>query len=315
MISFILPIALLISHVAAHGQVMQVTIDGKAFAGNLPGSTPKSSIIRLISNGDPLHGATNPDINCGRSAQIAASLATAMPDSVLQFKWTGEDGKANWPHNTGPMLTYLASCGDTPCNKFNSSKAQWFKIQQDGRKANGDWLQADLLAGQTAKVTLPSNLAAGNYIVRHEIIALHLATTKGGAEFYPSCAQLTVGGTQTGKPTASDLVSIPGAYKDTDPGIFDPTVFDTGSKYIFPGPAIASFVTGKTTTSASNTTSTAPSKTTSASTTTSTSKATCKKKRAVSSREHIVVPREHITVPREHQRRVMKLSSRKLASL
>lgn len=97
--------------------------------------------------------------------------------------------------------------------------------------------------GGVATATLPNTLAPGNYLVRHEIIALHLAITIGGAEFYPSCSQITVGGTQTGAPKADELVSLPGAYNDNDPGIFDPDVFNPGAPYTFPGPAIASFVT------------------------------------------------------------------------
>lgn len=100
------------------------------------------------------------------------------------------------------------------------------------------------MTGGVATATIPSNLAPGNYLLRHEIIALHLATSFNGAEFYPGCAQLRVGGSQTGVPSASDLVSLPGAYSDNDPGIFDPTVFDNNAKYVFPGPAIASFISG-----------------------------------------------------------------------
>ena len=59
-------------------------------------------------------------------------------------------------------------------------------------------------------------------MLRHEIIALHLATSLGGAEFYPSCTQLRVGGSGSGTP--NQTVSFPGAYKDTDPGIFDANV-------------------------------------------------------------------------------------------
>ncbi len=85
-------------------------------------------------------------------------------------------------------------------------------------------LTMPLVQGQTALVTLPSNLAPGNYIIRHEIIALQLAQSEGGAEFYPSCTQLKVGGDQTGAPEPDELVLLPGAYKDTDPGIWDQDV-------------------------------------------------------------------------------------------
>lgn len=66
---------------------------------------------------------------------------------------------------------------------------------------------------------MPSNLAAGNYLLRHEIIALQNGVFPGRAEFYPSCSQLTVSGSGTGKPAASELVKFPGAYSATDPGV------------------------------------------------------------------------------------------------
>jgi hypothetical protein len=78
--------------------------------------------------------------------------------------------------------------------------------------------------GGVANVTLPSDIASGEYLIRHEIIALHLATEMGGAEFYPSCSQLKIGGNGTAVPSADELVSFPGAYSDDDPGIYVPDV-------------------------------------------------------------------------------------------
>ena len=98
------------------------------------------------------------------------------------------------------------------------------------------------MAGGQATITLPETLAPGNYLIRHEIISLHNAVAEGGTEFYPACTQLSVGGSQKGGPTADELVTLPGAYSDTDPGILDPSVYDTGTEYIFPGPPIAAFV-------------------------------------------------------------------------
>ena len=75
------------------------------------------------------------------------------------------------------------------------------------------------MAGKPISATVPNNLAPGNYLIRHEIIALHLAEKVGGAEFYPSCTQVKVGGSGNGTPKSSELVSFPGGYSDTDPGI------------------------------------------------------------------------------------------------
>lgn len=76
--------------------------------------------------------------------------------------------------------------------------------------------------GDTYTTHIPANLSPGDYLVRHEIIALQLATAQGGAEFYPSCSQIRVSGNGTGVP--QETVALPGAYSDTDPGILVPTV-------------------------------------------------------------------------------------------
>jgi hypothetical protein len=136
------------------------------------------------------------------------------------------------------MMTYLTNCGDSSCADFDPTDAEWFKIEEAG-KTDGTWAQAALMNGATADVTIPSNLAAGNYLIRHEIIALHNAQSEGGAEFYASCTQLKVGGSGTGTPSSSDLVKLPGAYSDTDPGILIDVYTDsTNDSYTFPGPAV-----------------------------------------------------------------------------
>lgn len=113
--------------------------------------------------------------------------------------------------------------------------------------------------GKSYSTNIPNGLASGQYLIRHEIIALHLAVTMGGAEFYPSCSQVNVGGSQVSVASANELVSFPGAYSDSDPGIYDPNVclivaskllgseqifsvqvYDPGSNYVFPGPPVAS---------------------------------------------------------------------------
>lgn len=98
------------------------------------------------------------------------------------------------------------------------------------------------MARGEATITLPATLAPGNYVIRHEIIALHNAMAEGGVEFYPACTQLQVGGSQTGAPTSKELVTFPGAYSDTDPGIWVQTQYDPNAAYNFPGPPIAAFV-------------------------------------------------------------------------
>ncbi|KAF9050283.1 hypothetical protein BJ165DRAFT_995404 [Panaeolus papilionaceus] len=69
---------------------------------------------------------------------------------------------------------YMASCGDKSCNDIgNRAGLKWFKVGQEGRDNNGRRVQVVLMSGSTGKATVPQQFAPGNYIVRHEIIALH----------------------------------------------------------------------------------------------------------------------------------------------
>ncbi|KZV75253.1 lytic polysaccharide monooxygenase [Peniophora sp. CONT] len=234
-------LALLAPSVIAHGWLSTISIDGTTYTGPSPDDAPtKDTVIRQVSDVGPVKGATNPDMVCGLSASLANKQATAMPGSKIDFMWISR-GPQNWIHKVGPVMTYLAECTGTPdCSTFDASKAQWMKIDQLGLSdaASGTWWHQNFFDGKPLSVTLPSDLKAGNYLFRNEIIALHTATSEGGAEFYPACAQLSVGGTQTGTPNAT--VTIPGVYSDTDAGILTPDIFNTPVQYIFPGGAVSS---------------------------------------------------------------------------
>ncbi|CAL1702643.1 unnamed protein product [Somion occarium] len=229
--------------VSAHGFVSQVAIDGTLYKGNHPNKGEQfPSPVRLINDPAPVKHADNPNLSCGQNAKNAKVVADANPGSLLTFSWqSGDDSVPLWPHNTGPMITYMAECTGTTCDKFDSTQAKWFKIHEVGKKTDGKtWVQADIQSGKSLTVPLPDDIKAGDYLVRHEIVALHLATDIGGAEFYPSCTQVRVGGNGTGVPDKT--VSFPGAYKDDSAGIFDPTVFNPGAVYTFPGPPVAKLV-------------------------------------------------------------------------
>ena len=115
----------------------------------------------------------------------------------------------------------------------------WFKVDEAGYE-DGKWAATDIMVTQQNNVwywTLPSGLQAGQYLVRHEMfvslvsesncaadrpvhsIALHSAGTYPGAQFYPGCSQIEVTGSGSDFPDSSYLVSFPGAYAGTDPGI------------------------------------------------------------------------------------------------
>ena len=65
----------------------------------------------------------------------------------------------------------------------------WFKIQEDGYDGT-NWA-VDRMISNNGKVdiTIPSCIPDGQYLMRHELIALHSATSYPGAQFYVSFSQ------------------------------------------------------------------------------------------------------------------------------
>lgn len=93
----------------------------------------------------------------------------------------------------------------------------------------------DFSTGGKLSFTIPSNLAAGDYLLRAEAIALHAASASGGAQHYVACYQLTVSGSGSLKPT--DTVTFPSAYSKTGPGLGF-SIHAPLDSYPAPGPAL-----------------------------------------------------------------------------
>ncbi|KAF9218867.1 hypothetical protein BS17DRAFT_822294 [Gyrodon lividus] len=235
--------ALLPVLVSAHGYVGSVTIDGTSYLGNEPGGAMNPSVIRQVSTIDPVKGATNPSLNCGMNATLAANVANANPGSQLQVHWVGgSTGDSNWPHDVGPIIHYMTKCDDS-CSSYDSTNAEWFKFSELGLEPdNTTWYQTNIMAGEPANVTIPPGIAPGGYLLRSELISLQLAVSIGGAEFYPACIQLNIGGSGTGAATSSEECTFPGCYTDDDAGIYDPNIYNPPLTYTFPGPPVAAFV-------------------------------------------------------------------------
>ncbi|KAH6615971.1 glycoside hydrolase [Chaetomium sp. MPI-SDFR-AT-0129] len=135
----------------------------------------------------------------------------------------------------------MARVDDAANADSNDPGLRWFKIAEDGLDtATGTWGVDRMIAqGGWAYARVPECLEAGEYLVRQELLALHSAYDRMGAQFYQSCAQVNVTGGGSYVPT--ETVSIPGAYGQEDPGVLIQIwvngVPDNGRKtYVVPGP-------------------------------------------------------------------------------
>lgn len=131
----------------------------------------------------------------------------------------------------GPILWYMARVPDGEAvDKWQPSGNVWFKIDQKGDRGKA-YPEFDTNM-QSFGTTIPKSLPNGNYLLRGEHIGLHIP---GTPQFYLSCANVAVSGGGSGKP--SPLVSFPGAYQKTDPGLAV-NIYASSGPYQYPGPAV-----------------------------------------------------------------------------
>jgi Auxiliary Activity family 9 (formerly GH61) len=88
----------------------------------------------------------------------------------------------------------------------------------------------------TVNATIPATTPEGDYLLRVEQIALHLASQPNKAQFYLSCSQIKI--TNGGNGTPGPLIALPGAYKSNDPGILVNLNAIKPDAYQPPGPAV-----------------------------------------------------------------------------
>ncbi|KXN89073.1 Polysaccharide monooxygenase Cel61a [Leucoagaricus sp. SymC.cos] len=232
--------------VNAHAYVASVTTGGVAYPGWAPFTDPYLNPVpvrverRILDNG-PVTDVYNVNITCNKGGNIPTTLfANVTAGSTVKFQWD------QWPNglHSGPVMTYMAKCPNG-CESFKGDTGSpWFKIDQSGYNPtlSPPWA-SDRLSAQGASwtVTIPKSIANGEYLLingkcRHEILALHVASTVGGAQFYPHCFQIKVTGGGSAIPSG---VALPGVYNPTEPGILTQLWWyspqNTSATYTIPG--------------------------------------------------------------------------------
>ncbi|KAF7853255.1 hypothetical protein EAF04_010757 [Stromatinia cepivora] len=213
----------LVATVAAHGYVSGIVAGGTYYTGWLVNYAYQHPMPDSIgwSNANLDLGFTSPsayatgDIICAKNGTNAALSASVAAGDTIDFQWTV------WPDSHhGPVITYLANCnGD--CSTVDKTTLEFFKIDEGGliddTTVPGTWASDKMIANNnTWAATIPADLAPGNYVARHEIIALHSAGSAGGAQNYPQCINLKVTGSGTLAPSGTLGEKL---YTPTDPGI------------------------------------------------------------------------------------------------
>ncbi|KZT43360.1 hypothetical protein SISSUDRAFT_1057764 [Sistotremastrum suecicum HHB10207 ss-3] len=219
-----------IGTVAAHATFQELWINGVDQGGYC---------VRLPQSNSPVTSVTSDDIACniiGTAAPGVCSLNAGDSVTVEMHQQPGDRSCADEAiggDHWGPINIYLAKVSDA--TSAVGSSAAWFKISEMGLpSSNPDYWATEVLNDNCGHYTftIPSDIAPGEYLLRAEVIALHVASSVGGAQFYMSCYQITIG---KGGSAAPPTVSIPGAYSANDPGILI-DIYTQLNTYQIPGP-------------------------------------------------------------------------------
>ena len=159
---------------------------------------------------DPIFSVLDPYLACNKpGTPPPSSIPIRAGENITAVYWY-------WLHPVGPMTAWMAACnGD--CNAVDVNKLDWFKIWEagleEGNLAEGIWYQKRFQKWDDSPdlwpVTIPATLKPGHYIIRHEILSIHIANKP---QFYPECAHLNVTGSGTALPPKEFYKKIPGVY-------------------------------------------------------------------------------------------------------
>ena len=172
---------------------------------------------------DPIFDISDPHLACNNpGAPPPSAIPLRAGDTITAVYWY-------WLHPVGPMTVWMARCVDTntegeevevDCGKVDVSRVGWFKIWEGGllegpNLAEGLWYQKEFQRWDGSPglwpVRIPAGLKSGRYMIRHEILSIHV---EWKPQFYPECAHLNITGGGELVVPEEVLVRFPGIYKE-----------------------------------------------------------------------------------------------------
>ncbi|KAH7102653.1 glycosyl hydrolase family 61-domain-containing protein [Auriculariales sp. MPI-PUGE-AT-0066] len=200
----LLPLAL------AHGQLRVFSSShGSWTAADAYGPSNASSPIRKVDWYGPATNFTSPNITCGEGGNTPVeALATVSAGELVTFDW------GSWGSNhSGPVMTYMAQCVNGCATFAGDSGGIWVKIDQDSCNNTYGIIGWGVSSEDRGKPALH-----GDHILipllYPKILALHIAATPYGAQFYPNCVQVRV--VDGGDVVLPRGVALPGVYDPND---------------------------------------------------------------------------------------------------
>ncbi|EJT78526.1 hypothetical protein GGTG_03626 [Gaeumannomyces tritici R3-111a-1] len=216
---------------AAHATFQQLWVNGV---------DQDSKCARLPPSNSPVEDVSSNNMRCNANPAAAAGSCAVRAGDVVAVEMHQHNNRdcaqeAIGGNHYGPVMVYLSKVADAA--KADGS-SPFFKIFESGYFAGNKTWGNDLLNANCGRqnVVIPADITPGDYLLRAETVALHVAGSRGGAQFYMTCYQIRVTGSGSATPAG---VPFPGAYSAADPGILV-NIHNGLTSYTIPGPAVYS---------------------------------------------------------------------------
>ncbi|OBZ67573.1 putative endo-beta-1,4-glucanase D [Grifola frondosa] len=158
----------------------------------------------LIANGSTFADCstpTDPEIRCYEldmtNTAGETSIATVQAGSTIGFKVDIQNDDFYHP---GYFSAYMSEASPAANSAEAGTGSTWFKVWEDPPVFENGALVFPSQTIDSFTFTIPKSLPSGQYLVRGEQIALHVASTFGGAQYYIGCAQINVVNGGSGNP-------------------------------------------------------------------------------------------------------------------
>ncbi|KAJ2775267.1 hypothetical protein IWQ56_000184 [Coemansia nantahalensis] len=228
LLTLLMLLAAAVGGTRAHTHIHNIVVEGK------PQESGKC--IRPYMDGFflPVRGVGGSNVLCRTMSDDGGSTESCpvKAGSTIALEYHLDMNHASQPidpGHKGPCIAWLSPLA------ANGNGDVWVKIGEKGYDpATKRWCIDDLNASNgMMNVTIPADIADGEYLLRGEIIALHQAHIPDMVEFYANCVHIKVyGGGSNQLPPG---VAIPGVYKKDDPGILF-NIYNGYRSYPIPGP-------------------------------------------------------------------------------